>query len=229
MQQLPKALRTVVGAARTVGEAVALIKRSAWYLSLAKRAQQSVVAAFQSGAASLTPPRQPNKGIIGIQQPAMSTQRIAYNRGSVSGSITQRHREFVMDVKGTAGFEVNQFLISPSNRDLFKSLSYIARCFDKYRFLKLRFVYVPSCSNAVGGRVASAFEYNPTDPPPVDKQEVYAMEGSKRSPYYERQSIDMTPGAWLNVNFEETSAGAKAIVGGVVGFEQTRMQPIPQM
>lgn len=198
MQHLPKALRAAVAAAKSAGAAVAIIKRSAWYLGQANSARQAIVKAFTNSISGW------GGGGGGVQRnvvPKVQTNRAMYQRGAVTGSIVQSHREYVMDVSPTsAAFEKQKLIISPSDRILFKSLAYISRCFDKYRFRKLRFVYVPSCATTTGGRVAGAFEYDLNDPEPTGKVDLYAMEGSKRGPFFENLSWDMTPTGWLDVS-----------------------------
>ena len=196
VQQLPKALRAAVAAANSVGAALAIIKKSSWYLSQANNARKAIVNAFTRGIGG--------GATGGVQRnviPKVTSTRAAFQRGTVTGSIVQAHREYVQDVSPTsAAFSLAKFQISPSDRVLFKSLAYISRCFDKYRFKKLRFVYTPSCATTTSGRVAGAFEYDLNDTAPLNKVDLYAMEASRRGPFFEPMSWDMTPTGWMDVS-----------------------------
>jgi hypothetical protein len=64
--------------------------------------------------------------------------------------------------------------IVPSNSSLFPWLGTLAPLFEKYRFRKLEFEFVPVCATTVAGQVGLAVEYDTYDPNPSTFQEFLA-------------------------------------------------------
>jgi hypothetical protein len=55
--------------------------------------------------------------------------------------------------------------INPGNSQLFPKLNALSLIYEKYRFRKLRFTYVPAASTATSGRVCAYVDYDPLDTP----------------------------------------------------------------
>lgn len=83
------------------------------------------------------------------------------NRGPV---YRIKHREVVAYNAGS--FSPFATHINPCNLKLFPWLSGIAKMYERYRFVSLKFDYVPACPSTTLGMRATAIDYDPSDDTP---------------------------------------------------------------
>jgi len=100
------------------------------------------------------------------------------------GSVIVSHREFVMDVPSSTGFNLNSWVVNPTNYSLFPFLSTIAAAYEEYEFLGLVFVYKKTSGSAINGTnpalgtTIMATEYDLSKPLFKAKQDMEAYEFS---------------------------------------------------
>jgi hypothetical protein len=81
-------------------------------------------------------------------------------------------------------YSVATFPINPANPRSFPWLSYIARLYDKYRFYKLRFIYVNSVSTQQEGNVMMSLDYDTLDAAPANLVQASQLAKYKLTPIY---------------------------------------------
>jgi hypothetical protein len=119
-----------------------------------------------------------NGSVAGVSQ----TMTVKRNKPRITGSrgnIRIMHKELVGEVQtnivgGVVTSAVKTdgesiYHLSPTNTHLFPWLSRIARNYDYFRFDRVRFVYVPTCSTSTAGRVMLGFDPDAADPIPTDR------------------------------------------------------------
>jgi hypothetical protein len=102
----------------------------------------------------------------------------------------------------------------------FPWLNAVASRYEKYRFKSLRFKYVPSVSKMYGGALAMCPIYDPADPPPRSRRELYNAEGAVHSPVHQNLSLNI-PGARLN-----RSMYVRSTHGDLVDANELRLSDI---
>ena len=100
------------------------------------------------------------------------------------------NREFLQDVNLTTTFDVFGFRIQPANTDTFPWLSQIACYFEQYKFRKLKFVYVPSCTTNLSGAMYMTTRYDARDLAPSTKPEFLDYKGSTQSTVWKGNTHD---------------------------------------
>lgn len=65
------------------------------------------------------------------------------------------------------GFEISSYSLNPGLANIFPWMCDVANRFEKYKFSKVVFRYVPQ-SPALAGNVTLAFDFDPNDDPPID-------------------------------------------------------------
>lgn len=99
--------------------------------------------------------------------------RVTSGRGKTLPTISSRgrtmvisHRERFASVKPTgSAFEVSSHFVNPGLCGIFPWMSDVANRFEKYKFSKLAFRYVPQCDTQAG-LVTLAFDFDPIDDAP---------------------------------------------------------------
>lgn len=102
------------------------------------------------------------------------------NSGSVSqaGSIRVQHREYIQDIQGSVGFNIQSFILNPGLNDTFPWLNALAANFEQYRICGMAFCYKATCATAVAstntalGTVIMATQYNANASPFQNKQQM---------------------------------------------------------
>lgn len=94
------------------------------------------------------------------------------------------HREYVSNI--TSGptnntYSVTSFACNPGMPAVFPWLSGVARNWEKYKFHKLIFHYVPRCSTSTAGSVMMAFDYDSADADPVSDQTILSYDNCQDS------------------------------------------------
>lgn len=93
-----------------------------------------------------------------------SSTRTAIVRRETARSTVIHNRELVCQPYITTVDEAADiFYINPGDNKLFSWLAAIGRRFEKYRFLSLKFIYVPSVGATTDGRVMLAVDFDPLD------------------------------------------------------------------
>lgn len=85
---------------------------------------------------------------------------------SKNGSMFVTHKELIATVKTSDNFALKSYTINPGLFSVFPWLSSIAINFEKYKFKKLVFRYIPACSTSTSGSVYMAHDYDVNDDPP---------------------------------------------------------------
>jgi len=124
------------------------------------------------------PPSARTSGLKSALAPVAFSRRVAMQKpafSSINGETCIRHREYIGTIANSTSFVCTPYAINPGLSDVFPWLTNIAANYDKYRFRKLRFDYVPAVSTSTGGRITLAFNYNAGDNAPVSKQQVFSV------------------------------------------------------
>lgn len=127
-----------------------------------------------------------------VAAPVAVTKRMPASRPKFrqsSGSVVVSHRELITTIANTTGaLSVNSgmnvtgnYRVNPSNARLFTWLPTIAANFDTYKFISVRFIYVPLCATTETGRVALLWDKDSNDPLPVDRAAISAYSHSNES------------------------------------------------
>lgn len=104
-----------------------------------------------------------------IQSRVVRTRIPVVNRRM--NSITIKHAEFFTAVNSPAGvaggFTVQTYAINPGNISMFPWLATQAAGWERYRFKRLTFRYIPRCATTQGGTLVLAPDYDAADDPPT--------------------------------------------------------------
>lgn len=121
-----------------------------------------------------------------VSAPIAKTKIVTIERpqfGYKRHSILVKHKEYVTSVFGTnAPLRNVTGVCNPSNAGSFPWLSTLAFNFDKYRFVRLHYEFVPSCPTTTPGRVAMYFDTDVASTPPTNKAELHSFEGVVDAP-----------------------------------------------
>lgn len=175
------------------------------------RNRKSITVANPGGGGSARPNKKKGgkQGSSGGNAPsAVSTRGINAGptiSGGPRGQTRFSHTEFVGDITSGQTSSTDStfftFIINPGSIDTFPWLSRIANGYEMYRFKRLRAIYTPSCGSSTGGIVVGGFEYDGTDPAPVTKQQISALDRSARSNVWQKFTVDLDVGSgWYYVN-----------------------------
>lgn len=123
--------------------------------------------------------------------------------GKSTNGITMKRREFVGTATNAAvinNFSITDISIAtpgydfnPSCDNLFPWLSNIARCYERFRFNKLKFDFVPSQPTTVAGRYYAAVDYDYDDSTSVTKASFMANMTAVEAPLWESTSLVADP------------------------------------
>lgn len=193
---LPPTIRAIVEGYSTLSQVVKYVRKTQWFLSKAVSVRNQILASLSSSQASR--PKTQSSG-SGPRSYGITTSKPSLGRGgSVTGSITVKHREYITDVTASAStFNIRAYNINPSDFSIFTWLPNISRAFERYRFKSLLFSYVPNCTNNDRGRVILGCDYDATDAAPSDKTELYSYEGTSETSVWSRATLRMRPSGWL--------------------------------
>lgn len=121
------------------------------------------------------------KPVIGIQIPRSSTtlpatytlnEKLKPGKVSGNGSITTlTHKGLIGPVFGNTTFGATKNQCNVGRAQMFPWASKLARSYDKYRFLALKFTYRPVVPTTRAGVVMMSFDYDTLDDIPVTKVE----------------------------------------------------------
>lgn len=110
-----------------------------------------------------------------------STRIMKGLQGNPDQSNLLRRREYVADIPGSVGFANTQYAFNPGLPNLFPWASQFANSYDEYIVESANFVFEPESSSSATGTVILSFDYDSTDPAPVDKVSALETKDSVRS------------------------------------------------
>jgi hypothetical protein len=133
-------------------------------------------------------------GVSNNVQVTRSQPKYVYSQGSVR--IV--HKELVCNVVNSTGIQSTISTVSGSSvyqvnagsGNAFPWLSQIAANYDRYRFKRLRLVYVPLCPTTEAGRVTMCYDVDSTDPIPLDRQSISNYHCSSEGAPWATQYLD---------------------------------------
>jgi len=125
-----------------------------------------------------------------VEMPIASSALVQFG-GATSKSVRIQHREFVQSIGTTTGFSL--VAVNPGISAIFPWLSVQAQCWEKYKFHKLRFVYVPRCSTGVAGALDMAFDYDAQDSVPATEGVLLNYDGATTGPPWMPFAINVSP------------------------------------
>lgn len=100
------------------------------------------------------------------------------------------HRELVGAVNRSVAYTVSGFEINPGIQANFPWLSHIAKNYESYRFVKLRYIYEPVVGTSNNGMVMLTVDYDASDPYPGSELDFMAYAGSVQGPIYSSLVLD---------------------------------------
>lgn len=133
-------------------------------------------------------------------------------RQSYAGLKSYRvtHTEYVDDVISSMAFDVRSLRVNPAEACTFPWLTRIARNYEKYKFRSLRFFLKTTAPTSVGGSIILAYDYDPTDSPPANKQQILQYSGATRG------------APWMNLEVElkrNEVQGNKFMIAGLAASD----------
>lgn len=102
------------------------------------------------------------------------------------------HRELVSTISGNTTYAVTSFALNPGISATFPWLSSVANSYEQYRFLRLRFIYVPRCATSYAGSVLLSPEYDALDSAPTSEASQAMMLGTEENVPWVEQMIDLS-------------------------------------
>ena len=127
---------------------------------------------------------------------AMTTMRPQYSLPDATGEarIRVRHREYLGEGMQSSLFGVHGvYPINPGLAGTFPWLSHLGHQYENYRFLSLRFDYVPYVSTASAGTVMMYLDYNSADSAPTNKAGFLSNYGAQISPIHTECTVICDP------------------------------------
>lgn len=133
-------------------------------------------------------------GVSNNVQVTRSQPKYIYSQGSVRII----HKELVCNIVNSAGIQstiattngTSVYQVNAGSGNAFPWLSQIAANYDKYRFKRLRLVYIPLCPTTEAGRVTLCYDVDSTDPIPLDRQSISNYHCSSEGAPWATQYLD---------------------------------------
>jgi len=112
--------------------------------------------------------------------PAAVSRRVAMSKPSYkyrNGRVVISHSEFIDTVisNGDGGFHITRYQINPGLASTFNWLSNVAGQYDRYRWIRLTFYYVPAASSTEKGRLSMAYSKDPTQAFPATGSQMFQI------------------------------------------------------
>lgn len=106
-------------------------------------------------------------------------------------SVVVNHRECVCEIQGHTTFEAahNVVALQPGLAASFPWLCGLAARYEKYRFRKLKYSFVPIVSASTNGVVSMVPDYDALDPAPTTFINAMQYAGAKSSPVWQQFSL----------------------------------------
>lgn len=193
---LPTAIRTTVQGMQTIGQMVAYVRKTAWFLSKANNARRQILASLSSSKPSGIPSAPSNTAPVSINT-RIRPRAARMRPGKVAGSMRITHREYLGEVPGNTTFGVVGYSINPGLPTVFPWLSGIANNFEKYKINSMRIDFVSIAATSERGRVTLACDYDVLDSVPNDKVEMFQIAGASESNVWSTESLTIKPSVIL--------------------------------
>lgn len=139
--------------------------------------------------------RKPSRQVV--RKPPVSNQyTVTTNpvRTVPNSTFSVSHTELVYGpIKAAVAndFWVKKFILNAGNPTTFKWLSNVAINFDRYRFVSLKVIYVPSCSTLTDGTISMSFDPNAVDSDPTSTIELMGMQTAIQGNTYGRLELEI--------------------------------------
>lgn len=145
--------------------------------------------------------------------------------------------EFIENINSSIEFRVRSLSVNPGQSAVFPWLSSMAKNFEKYRFEFLEFYYRPRVSGfaAAGqrGQVIMSFDYDASDPPPTDKQQMEATWPHKDDMPYKEIRLNLPiaeltgpGGKYVRPGLPPTGTDIKTYDAGVLHIATSGMESL---
>jgi hypothetical protein len=147
---------------------------------------------------SMTAPNSNNRsGLMTSQGPAAVGFGIQQNAKGFGDNIRNRiiRQELYGDFYGSVAFNVRQIYLNPGLVSTYRYGSRIAKLYDFYRIKNLRFFVVETGGTQITGTVSMFYDYDCTDAPPRDEQEMLQNFKSRMTDAWHALSVDYDPSA----------------------------------
>jgi hypothetical protein len=113
--------------------------------------------------------------------------------GARGNATTVTHREYVRAVTGSTGTKVVSVPVNPGLQGSFSWLSSIAVNYERYEFTKLSYVYVSAAATSERGRVALAYQYDPTNNSAYTRAEFFSVIPNVEEAPWEDMELNVKP------------------------------------
>jgi len=136
----------------------------------------------------------------GMSRDLLTTAPVAFGRAVSMSKPTYKirggntvicHTEFISAVSTTSAFSALRFPVNPGISSTFNWLYSVAGNYDRYRWLKLQFYYVPAIATSSSGRVCLAFSYDAQQPTPITGQQMFSIEPNDETAVWAELMIDV--------------------------------------
>lgn len=112
---------------------------------------------------------------------------------SANGSTIVRHSELVSAVLGSTAFTATPYNINPGCTTSYNWLSSIAASYEKYRFRKLTFHFVPVAATSVSGRLSMSFAFNAVQAVPATSQQMFSIDPNVEGVVWDEYALPIKP------------------------------------
>jgi hypothetical protein len=137
------------------------------------------------------------------------TVRIPKPKFNGGNTTTVTHREYVGQVNSSTSSAIASFQVNPGLGSLFGWLTEVANGYEEYRFKKLTFNYVSAAATSERGRVALAFQYDPTADSPVTKAALFSIVPNvEEAPWEDIELRVPTSSEWKYVRSGSLNSGS---------------------
>jgi len=128
--------------------------------------------------------------VFGYKTASRNSDRIPLTKMNGRNMIVT-HRERVDFVAGlsTGIFEAFKYEINPGISPAFPWLNAVANRYEKYKFRKINFIYVPQCATSTNGTVSLVFDFDPNDLPPATMEEAMTYHDFSTGPAWSMQRL----------------------------------------
>jgi len=108
------------------------------------------------------------------------------------------HRELLSNILSNpntslAWLIIQSYALNPGLATTFPWLANIAMNWERYRFNKLRFVYLPRCATSTNGSVSLIPDYDAADSAPQNEQVASSLQNMREDAVWKQLTIDLDP------------------------------------
>jgi hypothetical protein len=137
---------------------------------------------------------------IPVSYARTTKMKVAQSKTRKNGDMVVTHSELVASVAGTTAYStLLSRAVNPGLAEVFPWLFQIASRFEKYRFKKLSFRFVPSCPTSSPGALGLAFDFDVRDPIPGSAMAFAQNDPCVKGPPYRELVLSIPPDR-MNLN-----------------------------